>query len=1041
LLLQDLGEQLDPSLDPVLIKAMRRTPPGTPVRVNSEVQFNENFQLYMTTELPNPHYLPQDCIKVTLINFSVTTSGLEDQLLGLVVSEERPELEQQRSMLIVQMARDAKELEELEEKLLQLLASSDGASVLDDESLVDTLAAAKVTALQTKARIEEREVTKAQLFETMREYLPVAVRGSLLYFVIVDLAKIEAMYQFSLSYVVAIFMTAVRDAKPGDTLEARLENLITHTTHLIVQNVNRSLFDRHKVAFGALIARDILRTDGDLDAVEWHTLLHGTPASFTDDPGSTEGLPLDQSQRRLASYCSQELPAFANMLEHFKANASLWLDWMRQSSPWSLPPPKDFAEDSSIRMQLLVKVLRPELLLGAIDGLTASILGDHFIERPPLELSKAFDDSSASIPLLFILSSGSDPMEELLRLSHTMGFDGRLHDVSLGQGQGPVAEALISASRTTGDWVLLQNCHLATSWMPNLDLICELLRTDNALNPTFRLWLTSFPSPAFPVPVLQNSVKMTYTAPKGLRAKLTSTWNAMSPEVLTKCSACKAIYQRLLFGLTFFHALVQERSKFGPFGWNTKYEFNETDLEVSMETLIMILEEKPPRAANQVAWEALIYITGSIHYGGRVTDEWDRRCLLSVLQSVYTESALSENFSYGDVDAYLAPSVSNVEGYLAYVERLPLNDDARVFGLHGSAQMMSGLTESSAVLRLMADVQPLSRAAPGLMSEEERVSLLANQFEEQMPSELKETEASASSLPAQDVPASAMQLVLLHEMERFNTLLRLVAKSLKDVQLAVAGKLLLTPSLERLFASFIVNQVPELWGHAAYPSLKSLSAWFQELIARVGFMRTWLRSGPPKVWKLPFFFFPQGFLTGVLQAWARKLGAPIDSLSFSFSVREDLEVINSEHHEFARGGDDDLDDEASLEVRPSQPSARSSYAMIRKRPLSSMEGVLVDGLFLTGAQFSRRDGVLRPPRNAKQLVDPLPPIFFEVVTEVKETSPRSYECPLYKTAARTGTLTTTGASTNFVIALDLPTHQPPSVWVRMGVAALCAPDS
>ncbi|KAL1511811.1 hypothetical protein AB1Y20_005097 [Prymnesium parvum] len=322
LLLQDLGEQLDPSLDP----AMRRTPPGTPVRVNSEVQFNENFQLYMTTELPNPHYLPQDCIKVTLINFSVTTSGLEDQLLGLVVSEERPELEQQRSMLIVQMARDAKELEELEEKLLQLLASSDGASVLDDESLVDTLAAAKVTALQTKARIEEREVTKAQLFETMREYLPVAVRGSLLYFVIVDLAKIEAM-----------------------------------SVQLAYTNVS-------------LIT---------------------------------------------------ELPAFANMLEHFKANASLWLDWMRQSSPWSLPPPKDFAEDSSIRMQLLVKVLRPELLLGAIDGLTASILGDHFIERPPLELSKAFDDSSASIPLLFILSSGSDPMEELLRLSHTMGFDGK----------------------------------------------------------------------------------------------------------------------------------------------------------------------------------------------------------------------------------------------------------------------------------------------------------------------------------------------------------------------------------------------------------------------------------------------------------------------------------------------------------------------------------------------------------------------------------------------------------------------------------------
>eukprot|EP00966_Prymnesium_polylepis_P324167 7380249-Prymnesium_polylepis.1 len=105
----------------------------------------------------------------------------------------------------------------------------------------------------------------------------------------------------------------------------------------------------------------------------------------------------------------------------------------------------------------------------------------------------------------------------------------------------------------------------------------------------------------------------------------------------------------------------------------------------------------------------------------------------------------------------------------------------------------------------------------------------------------------------------------------------------------------------------------------------------------------------------------------------------------------------------------------------------------------SIDGVLIEGLFLTGARYCRMYRMLRPP-DPKQLVDMLPPIDFIVQSDFKHNA-ADYECPLYKTAARAGTLSTTGASTNFVVALDLPSDQPTSVWVRMGVAALCAPDS
>lgn len=211
---------------------------------------------------------------------------------------------------------------------------------------------------------------------------------------------------------------------------------------------------------------------------------------------------------------------------------------------------------------------------------------------------------------------------------------------------------MVQKAMSTGDWVLLQNCHLAASWMPKLERIVEDFNLPTTkMHPDFRLWLTSMPSSDFPVPVLQNGVKLTNEPPRGLRANLNRSFNSIN-EATWEGHPKERPWKKLLFGLAFFHATLQERRKFGPLGWNIQYEFNDSDFSVSQKVLKMFLEEQ-----NEIPWKALRYVTGEINYGGRVTDDWDRRCLMSILNQFYTHHLLEDEHKFSPSGRYYAPSV------------------------------------------------------------------------------------------------------------------------------------------------------------------------------------------------------------------------------------------------------------------------------------------------------------------------------------------------------------------------------------------------
>lgn len=155
----------------------------------------------------------------------------------------------------------------------------------------------------------------------------------------------------------------------------------------------------------------------------------------------------------------------------------------------------------------------------------------------------------------------------------------------------------------------------------------------------------------------------------------------LSENVFDTCKKPEQL-KKLIFGLSFFHAVIQERRKFGPLGFNIWYEFNDSDLETSITMLKLFLDEQ-----EDIPWEALTYVTGHINYGGRVTDDWDRVCILAILKQYYCEDILMDGYKFSQSGTYFAPADGNLKSYWDYIDSFPLIDQPEIFGMHQNADI------------------------------------------------------------------------------------------------------------------------------------------------------------------------------------------------------------------------------------------------------------------------------------------------------------------------------------------------------------------
>jgi len=982
LLLENVMESLDPSLEPILLRQTFKQGGSLMMKLgDSVIAYDPNFKFYLTTNLRNPHYTPEVAVKVSLLNFLITPDGLEEQLLGVLVSKERPDCEEKKNELVVNNARMSKELTDLEDNILGLLEKS-GADILDEDTLINALADSKKMKDEITVQMDAAAITEKEIDEARERYRPCAYRSQLIYFCVADLAGVDSMYQYSLTWFKVVFVGTLLKSEPSEDFDARIQIINDHFTYSAYDNVCRGLFECDKLLFSMTLAVKLLQGYDKIDAAEWRFLLAGPSGIDCALPNPAPSWITEKMWIEFSKV--SDLEKYTGLDVDIASNSEAYQAVFDDTAPHKMPYPEAFKDKwNSFQFLLYLRCIRPDKLVPGMSAYVAEEMGEKFITPPIFDLNVSYNQASSTMPLIFILSAGSDPTAELFKFSETKNMLSKTNYISLGQGQDKKAEKLIEEGVIYGNWVLLQNCHLYKSWMPTLEKKVENFTDEN--NPDFRLWLTSLPSPHFPVSILENGVKIVNEPPAGMKANLRQTYATMDKEFLNR-SRNPTEWRKSLFGLIICHAVVLERRKFGPLGFNISYGFTQGDADVGKEQLFLLLEDY-----DTLPFKVIRVLITDVNYGGRVTDDWDRRYMTSMIKVFQNPEMWDPEYSFSASGLYKSVEANDIEGYLEEIEKFPTEAGPEAFGFHENAEITCATDEANSMLSKILGLQPRTGGGTGKSREDI--------IDEQAVSIIQRVEGPYDMEPVMKMYpvaySESMNTVLQQEIVRYNKLLSEMKRSLADIRKALVGQLVMTDELDAMGSAMFNQLVPDNWANKAYPSLKPLAAWVNDLLLRLEFLNKWIEEGIPPTFWVSGFFFPQAFLTGALQNFARKYQKAIDTISFDTVV---------------------------LKVK--------SHTEIPEKP---EDGVIIWGLFMEGARWNAEKHTVDESR-PKELFTQMVPIHLLPVEKRVVPTDGIYICPVYKILTRAGVLSTTGHSTNYVCPLELPNAGSADHWICRAVA-------
>ncbi|XP_028177563.1 dynein heavy chain 10, axonemal, partial [Ostrinia furnacalis] len=990
-LFQDVNEYIDPVVDNVLEKNIKIEGGRTFVMLgSSEVDYDPKFRMYLTTKLANPQFNPAAYAKAVVINYTVTVQGLEDQLLSVVVRAERSDLEEQRESLIIETSANKSLLSGLEDSLLRELATSTG-NMLDNVELVNTLENTKSKAAEVMEKLALAEATTKDIEKFRDGYRPVAKRGSILFFVLSDMAGVNSMYQYSLSSYLDVFSFSLRKAMPNVILARRLRNIIDMLTKNVYDYGCTGIFERHKLLFSFQMDIKLEQSEGNVSQMQLDFFIKGNVSlEKSPTPCPASWIPAQGWQDIMK--LSLDFEIFSTLPDNIARGLDVWQEWFDSDTPESAEIPNNYRDIlQPFEILMLLRCFRVDRIYRALTDYITVTMGEEYITPPVISLDMIVEQTTPYTPVVFILSPGSDPTADLVKLADRCGFGGgKFKYLSLGQGQEGAALALLEGAISHGQWLILQNCHLLVSFLRELEKQLELMEKPH---PEYRLWLTTDPTPTFPIGILQRSLKVVTEPPNGLKLNLRNTYFKMRTHALEECP--HPAYKKLVYVLAFFHAVVQERRKYDKIGWNISYDFSESDFVVSMQILQCYLE-RCHAAKGPIPWSTLKYLFGEVMYGGRVIDDFDRRVVRTYMEEYMGEFLFDKfqpfHFYKDSVFDYVIPPDGERDQYIEFIDVLPLANTPEVFGLHPNAEIGYFSQAVREMWGHLIELQPQTSDSGGAMSREDFIDMIAVDVLGKLPP-LFEIWRVRKQFEMNITPTL---VVLLQELERFNRLVGRMRSTLSLLRKALAGEIGMDAVLDNVSYSLFNGQLPQVWRSLAPATCKGLGGWMDHFTTRTKQYTDWATMEEPIVIWLSGLHIPESYLIAHIQIACRLYTWPLDrSTQFTRVTKW-------------TNADD-----------------------IEERPVT---GCYVRGLYLEGARWDLTDGCLRRS-HPKVLVTELPIMYIIPIEFHKLKLQNTLRTPVYTTSQRRNAM-----GVGLVFESDLWTTEHYSHWVLQGVCLIMNTD-
>ncbi|CAF1548071.1 unnamed protein product [Rotaria magnacalcarata] len=648
-LFKDVDEYIDPIILDILSKNLQGDTTHQYVKLGDKyIDIDRNFRMYLTCRLSNPILSTLHFSYSKVINYTVTLKGLEEQLLSSLVKIERRELEEMRETLIQEIFENQHQQKSLEDSLLRELTTSTG-NILDNTELIETLENTKIKVNEVIQALNLGERTRQDIEKLRDTYRLAARRGAVLYFSLVQMSIINSMYQYSLNAFLSVFEYSVKSSQTNLKLNKRLESIINTLTYQIYCYGTTGMFEKHKLLYSFLITIQIELDEQKINYNQIDFFLKGNLSldrSLTMKTKPTFNWLTNDAWHHCLQLSKMFPEHFQNLLIHIQEYHHDWKQWIECDEPENYLFPNLYNELlNDFERLMLLRCFCQNRIIFAINNYITKIMGEKYITPPTIYFDSIFEQSTSQIPIIFILSPGSDPTNDIQKLAErknqihkiniengTTGNDEHksLRILAMGQGQEKLALQALHAAQHQGTWLLLQNCHLLLSFLNELEKELEL---STKSHPDFRLWMTTEPIEKFPIGLLQKSYKVVIEPPSTIKLNLRSTFVNLNLQTFTESD--HPAYPCMIFILAFFHAIILDRRKYDKIGWSCIYDFNESDFYVSVDILKAYLNMSLERGSLTIQWPTLRYLIGEVIYGGRVIDSYDQRLIQTYMKEYF----------------------------------------------------------------------------------------------------------------------------------------------------------------------------------------------------------------------------------------------------------------------------------------------------------------------------------------------------------------------------------------------------------------------